>query len=235
MGQAEPVLSESIRMICPLCGQEGGNTEAARVYLIPSRQHRLGHCSACDSYFFDPLPEEEELTRFYSAAYYRFDPWHDRARGRIWARRLNRFKPTGRFLDVGCALGHFIDSIRERCGWEVAGLEFGADAAAFARNSLGLDVRSGELAQADFKPASFDFIHINNVVEHVRNPAALLDRDRTSGPQSQWSYFLYLPPGPGCIAAEYRVQDSTAPQRQSQARDAKRRFSSPQEKLAGGI
>ena len=165
-------------MPCPVCESVQDAVLVGRAGLVPGAVHDLVECPDCLVRYFDPVPSAAELDSFYNASYYRFDRWHDRGKGQVYARRLVRWKDTGRFLDVGCAAGFFIDEIRRRTGWEVRGVDFGAEAVRFARDELGLDVVRGDLGDAGFPDGYFDYIHMNNVLEHVRDPAGLLGECR---------------------------------------------------------
>ncbi len=79
----------------------------------------------------------------------------------------------GRLLDVGCGAGYFLDAARA-AGWQVTGVELSEPAAAAARDSLGLDVRTGSLAAAAFSDAAFDLVTMFEVLEHMRDPGAAL-------------------------------------------------------------
>jgi SAM-dependent methyltransferase len=57
----------------------------------------------------------------------------------------------------------------------LAGLEIDPAATQRARDS-GLDVRCGELSDANFPDASFDLIRMGHVIEHVLDPMATLHR-----------------------------------------------------------
>ncbi|MEN8006092.1 MAG: class I SAM-dependent methyltransferase [Candidatus Krumholzibacteriota bacterium] len=146
----------------------------AEVALIPDTASRLVQCPACGVIRFDPLPTTEILNRFYSAAYYDFRRWPGEAGGAWFARKLRKISTTGRFLDVGCATGFFLNGIRQSTDWEVHGVEFSPDAAAYARDELGLDVRQGDLRDAGYPDGHFDYVHMNNVLEHVLDPVDLL-------------------------------------------------------------
>ena len=64
----------------------------------------------------------------------------------------------------------------KRDGWSsIYGVEISPDTADIASLN-GADVFVGELRDANFPPASFDAIHVGDVIEHVQDPSDLLRR-----------------------------------------------------------
>jgi len=84
----------------------------------------------------------------------------------------DRHPEGGRFLEVGCAHGFFLERMRE-LGWKVTGVEI-APAAVRSSRGRGLDVRQGDLFKARFGKESFDAILLGDVLEHVPDPIRLL-------------------------------------------------------------
>lgn len=80
---------------------------------------------------------------------------------------------AGRILDVGCGRGHFLAAMSRR-GWSVLGVEPSARAAARAREEYGLPIHAGTLRDMG-RSAEFDVVTLWHVLEHVTDPAALLD------------------------------------------------------------
>ena len=160
--------------ICPICGGNEYKRVLCKVNLIYETEFDLAECPECGVIYFDPMPTPEQLSIFYSASYYNFDKEREEGKGMAFARRLRRLKERGEFLDVGYATGFFINGIRKHSEWNVHGTDFGESAVRFARDKLGLDVRLGDLPTAGFPDASFDYVHVNNVLEHVLNPVQLL-------------------------------------------------------------
>jgi SAM-dependent methyltransferase len=78
-------------------------------------------------------------------------------------------KPGGRFLEIGCAGGAFLNAARAR-GYDVSGVEFSRDAAQFARERFKLDVVTGDVVDARLEPASFDVVFMGDVIEHLPQP-----------------------------------------------------------------
>jgi len=179
---------------CPVCSASGANQRLAEVALVPGSRYDLVCCPGCGVIRLDPLPTPGVLEQFYSADYFDFDPGYAEGKGAVYAARLKRLGPRGTFLDIGCATGHLLAGIRRHCAWEVHGVEFGSAAVAHARDRLGLDVRQGDLCQAGYPDAFFDYIHLNNVLEHVLDPVALLrECRRIIKPDGR--FFLAVPNG----------------------------------------
>src|SRR5262245_15826583 len=155
---------------CPICRDVAPKKQRCRVSLVWGTAYDLVECPSCGVLYCHPMPSVLALTQFYSAAYYNFDRAREEAKGRVFARRLRRWKAHGKFLDVGCATGFFLHGLKTHSAWEVYGTDFGASAVQFAREQLGLQVHQGDLVDLHFPEACFDYIHVNNVLEHVLDP-----------------------------------------------------------------
>ena len=197
---------------CPLCKSRNKKRFLAKVCLVINTEHDLLECEDCGGIYFDPLPTLEHLNRFYNSSYYNFDRWHDEAKGAVYAKKLNKLKPDGNFLDVGCATGFFIHGIKRNSGWNVYGVEFGRDAIRFARDELHLDVKEGGLLDAGFPDGFFDYIHVNNVLEHVLDPVAMFKECRRIIKPDGY-FFLSVPNGYNDsrnIIEYYRIENKPA-------------------------
>lgn len=159
---------------CNICSSPREAKFLSKVSLVFSTEYDLVECPECGVISFDPLPSGGELARFYSGEYFNFSRWHDEAKGLMYARKLSGIKLKGKFLDVGSALGFFIYGIKQNSQWDVYGVEFGDAAVKYAKAELGLDVRRGEIQDAGFPDKFFDYVHVNNVLEHVRDPKTML-------------------------------------------------------------
>ena len=163
---------------CPICQNGVKARPLCKVNLGFAADYDLVECAACGVRRLDPLPCVEELSRFYASKDYGRDWYKQQGLGMAFAKSALRHKAGGRFLDVGCGQGFFLDGIRRHTDWEVHGTEFTPALASFAARELGLDVRHGELADVNFPDSHFDYIHISNVLEHVRHPVGLLKECR---------------------------------------------------------
>lgn len=147
---------------CVWCG--------ARSRPIGSRLALCGACGAASTY---PPPGEEELLAAYSSWYRpaagRFAGGGDRllARSRATlARRLDRRAPPGPVLDVGCGEGVLLDALLAR----------GRDAIGLERIATRPDIRALELSSFDERAGQWAAVVFWHSLEHLRDPAAALDR-----------------------------------------------------------
>ena len=156
---------------CPVC--DGGDF---RVYSTRNR-NRTVVCRGCGLFYTSPLPAPEELrTRVEGSDLYTEDQLRKvdffRRRAEAIFDRVERLRPPGRVLDVGCALGTELVVARER-GWEAVGVELSESSVRVARER-GLDVRQVPLEDAGLTGGSFDLVTLNHVLEHVPDPAPFL-------------------------------------------------------------
>src|SRR5262245_34927996 len=117
---------------CPLCGRREPAGRAGDGAAAPDGAPRAVQCRECGLVFLDPIPAEADETAAYGSDYY--EPWQgkeERARRRLWRRRLdavNRHGARGTLLDVGCGDGLFLEVAQER-GWRGDGIEFSPEGA----------------------------------------------------------------------------------------------------------
>lgn len=166
---------------CVLCGATAPQ---------PLQRRGLRHLQRCDScglVSVRHIPGPSELREVYSEEYFRnahshVSGYEDYASDRYCIlktahRRLDlierQVSVRGRLLDVGCALGFFLEAAMER-GWQVEGIDISAHAADYATHHLGIDVRCGMLEEAGFPASSFDVLTAWDVVEHVPDPVEFL-------------------------------------------------------------
>jgi SAM-dependent methyltransferase len=175
------------RIVCPLCRSPDYTPYATvqdRLMGIPG-QFTLVRCTRCELHYLNPRPTMEELAHHYPRDYDPYTtalpdelPFFRRLSVRYGLRKrcraVQRFKRGGRLLEIGCANGLFLDAMRRVGSWHVQGVEVNEPAARYARERLGLDVVTGELADAEFPDEAFDAVAMWDVLEHVHDPQATL-------------------------------------------------------------
>lgn len=135
-------------------------------------------CGTCGHMQLERFPAPGELADAYasaeSAAYVEEEAG-ERATARRTLERVERHAAPGALLDVGCWVGFLLDEARAR-GWRTLGVEPSEFASSFARERLGLEVRTVELDDASLEGERFDAVVLGDVIEHLPRPGEALDR-----------------------------------------------------------
>jgi SAM-dependent methyltransferase len=142
-------------------------------------------CDACGSARTWPSLDDEAIGAWYPQMYYgernvRFNPLFERMTR--WFRRrrvgvIRSLTKPGTVLDVGCGRGFTLSFLRD-AGYRTIGVELSPHAAQHARQSLGLDVRTGDFLRLPFAAGELDVIIFWHSLEHVAEPLRALDRAR---------------------------------------------------------
>lgn len=170
---------------CPACGADQWGAPRQGGFRFHGVHYRRVACGECGLMSLDPLPDPELWPVMYAPEYFAaYSVHHSEAKGyaagrevaeRVAEDRLSRIqplRPKGRLLDIGCAGGHFLATARRR-GYEVSGIEYSDAMVAHARETYGLDVTQGDILELDVR-GPFDIVHMEDVVEHLRDPLAVL-------------------------------------------------------------
>jgi SAM-dependent methyltransferase len=108
------------------------------------------------------------------AGYVPFNPRPHRSHQKL----LRLVGDADRVLDVGCSSGYLAERLQAR-GVAVVGLDIDERAAAEARRFCeSVHVGDVETMDLPFEPASFDVVLCGDVIEHLRDPQAFLERVR---------------------------------------------------------
>lgn len=135
-------------------------------------------CQACTHMQLSWFPDAADLAASYAEAAsldYAVEEAGQRATARGTLDRVQRYVQRGMLLDLGCWLGFLLDEARAR-GWATVGVEPSVFASEFARQRLGLDVRTDDLFAAELPLARFDAVILGDVIEHLSDPRAALDQ-----------------------------------------------------------
>ncbi len=143
-------------------------------------------CESCGFKHIVPIPTAEELDEIYRQEYYTTEKplylerhredaeWWDT----FYADHYDRFESAlpadrRRLLDVGSGPGFFLLHGQRR-GWDVVGVDPSPQAVAHARG-LGVEVVEGFLTEETApRFGTFDVIHMNEVLEHIPDPRAMI-------------------------------------------------------------
>jgi SAM-dependent methyltransferase len=141
-------------------------------------------CSTCGVTQQYPMLTLEQALAFYPDTYRHYDPGESALRARLMRSYMRRTvslfrdrlgaRAGQRILDIGCADGEKLSILRDRLGLQAVGIEPNARAAQRAREKFGLEVHATTIPTDIVPAASFDFVYLNHVIEHVPDPVELL-------------------------------------------------------------
>ena len=133
-------------------------------------EYTLVQCKNCGFIYVNPRPTAEELKETYSEDYYQsFDMLDWDKKTSYFEEIISQIKPfvnKGRLLEIGCAMGYFLDTARQH-GFDCEAVEFSQWASNYAREERGLKVFTGNLLEAKLTDNAFDLIASWEVLEHV--------------------------------------------------------------------
>ena len=177
---------------CAACGATGLRAhlavggEMGAEGLIPTTKEfgtalaDIARCPACGHMQLDRFPSEAELDAAYGIA--ESDAYVEEEAGQRYSfasvlERIERYAPgRSAILDVGCWVGFLLAEASGR-GWDEAiGIEPSTFASSYAREQLGLDVRTEDLFTADLPLGHFDCVVMGDVLEHLTRANAALER-----------------------------------------------------------
>ena len=143
---------------------------------------QLVRCRACGLEYLNPRPRPDLVLEGYSSGEDPAFVSQAASRERTFARCLDLVEANvsgrGRLLDIGTAGGSFLHVAKSR-GWEVAGCEPSRWLCDWSAKHYGLTVHPGTIFDMPgLVPASFDVITLWDVLEHVPDPAKVLDECR---------------------------------------------------------
>jgi SAM-dependent methyltransferase len=205
MKHGETISIEMESTACPRCAKRAARPLLSGedwLYGVPGQFHAVA-CAACDLWYQDPRPARASLSALYPSDYGPHAPRTQaqpaaaarlgflqrvqrRLRGYIAPLAERQARETaltpelvrgGSILEIGCAAGQRLVTLREQ-GWQrIQGIEMVPAAAQRARE-LGFTVECGmvEDALARVPDASLDAVVSSMVLEHLYDPIAVIRR-----------------------------------------------------------
>ena len=144
----------------------------------PTLQCFLAVCEGCGT-ARSVFPEGRGES-FYDEGYYDYDVsrprWKQLLKRALWrmpgaSKWFPIIPPSkpGRVLEIGCGYGQYLNQLKP-LGWETYGTEIYPKAVEFARKQHNICLAS----EANFPEHFFDWITLDNVLEHISDPTLLL-------------------------------------------------------------
>jgi 2-polyprenyl-3-methyl-5-hydroxy-6-metoxy-1,4-benzoquinol methylase len=177
---AIPLQSDSHAVPCAICAA----TETRVLYTKSG--YAIGRCVRCGLVYANPRAAHEKILARYSRDYFwkeylpslgvtgpEFDLARFDVRYGAVLRMLAEHVPGRRLIEAGCGAGFFLKAAA-RAGWQVTGIELSEEAARFAAERLGLDIRRQPVEEAVIAPESYDAGAMFDAIEHLFDPRAVL-------------------------------------------------------------
>lgn len=163
-------------MHCYLC-------QSSNISLFFKKQgYRLYRCDNCGLIFLDFRKKYTKfLKEYYNEGYFAGDPtfiaYSDYLgdRGvivknlRNYLKEILKYQKDGKLLDVGCAMGFFMEEA-ERAGFQSYGVDVSSYAIAEAKKKFGKRALLASLSEVNFPPGLFSVVTLFDVIEHLQDP-----------------------------------------------------------------
>lgn len=154
---------------CPLCQRKNFQV------LFKKEKRQIVKCLNDGLVFVNPQPSKKEIATLYGPDYFQsFDPYlkNRQAHLRYFRKKLaqieKRIKKKGRILDIGCALGFFLQEAEKR-EWQPMGVDVSDFVLEYCRKQ-GLEVKKGIIKEAKLPASLFEAVVSLQTIEHEANP-----------------------------------------------------------------
>lgn len=145
--------------------------------------YTLNACNVCRANYLSPQPTASALARAYSDDYYgeqetKFTGIFEKVLSYFRSRRARlvaHYMPApAKVLDIGCGNGQFLQYMQQQGNYEIYGVELPGKAALRAAKIPRIHLKIGVLEEDDFVPQSLDVVTMFHVIEHLPEPAKVL-------------------------------------------------------------
>lgn len=145
-------------------------------------------CNNCGLVYINPRLDSKILNQLYNKDNKDFDDQHFKTNinyylntkkddEKTFEKRLKliqKYKISGKLLDIGCSIGTFMDVARKK-SWEVFGIDLSKASIDYCKKELKLNAKQGKLEDMKFPSGSFDVIIMSDLLEHVPSPVSTLE------------------------------------------------------------
>ena len=148
-------------------------------YFLTQEEFELLKCSSCGLILTNPVPDEEEISKYYNSPDYLSHKSTARNLTSIVYNTLRNFNIRSKYLyvnsfntgksilDYGCGSGQLLNYFLKK-GWKIQGVEPNAEAREFASDLNKIKIYDNSEIEF-FQENSFDVITLWHVLEHIHN------------------------------------------------------------------
>ncbi len=161
---------------CPVCG-----SARSRAFLACDG-FAFVRCAACSIVYQNPRPVFDDVRLRYAGDYFSYELSNESnffglmrmgLRDVDFSHAATTLPTPRRFLDIGCATGMLIESMKGE-GWDVQGVDVCRESAEYGASHRGVKIFPGTLEEAAFPAASFAAVHFSHLIEHLPDPRSFL-------------------------------------------------------------
>lgn len=173
---------------CNLCGS------SQQKVLVTKGKFKVVKCLGCGLTYTNPREAEKKNLNLYSGKYFHIQDFNDKnIRGYRSYEKDKKFhkqyfveklklienlKGSARILDIGCALGFFLEVAKEN-GFSPYGIDISPYAVSYASKKFMGRVFCKRIEEAGFKKNYFDAVTLFQTIEHFDNPLGSLKKINT--------------------------------------------------------
>ena len=179
----------SDNILCPAC--RTGQFEKLG-YNVPDYEYRVSYtpvlirCINCGLVRHEDIPGYDRLGEFYPDDYLVYNKSFKDASTALYSKLKNKLYnmrakkvanligPSGNILDVGCANGAFLLSMKQFGDYNLHGLDIKDTGMDFKDHAI--DFKEGHLEELEYPDHFFDAIILDNVLEHVPDPEVFMEK-----------------------------------------------------------
>jgi len=172
-------------MVCVVCSSKDTGKLFQQYDLWLNRRDTVREfyrCNNCKLIFQYPIPNTVDYLELYPPEYSFAQQESDSLSRYGLLKRckvITRWKTPGNLLDIGCGVGTFIMTMRDKFGWDVHGIEPNPIIAADGRERYNLDIKTEDIQNYDPEGNKFDVITLWDVLEHLPNPNEVIAKLKT--------------------------------------------------------
>ncbi len=167
---------------CPVCKTEKQNLLfSCKDYVASGESFEIVVCPNCSLQYTNPRPAENEIGPYYQSNKYISHAGSDKSELGVtykiydWVRNysigkkldlIKSYHKTGKLLDLGCGLGHFLQGVKQDKTFDATGADVSEEAISYIKNQFSIEaIKESELI--NYSTGEFDIITQWHVMEHV--------------------------------------------------------------------
>lgn len=138
-------------------------------------------CHGCGLVFFDQDLSEDQIKKLYAERYFKGEEYRDYEEDKNILQKnfksrlkdILRYKKQGSLFEIGSAYGYFLELAKKK--FEVAGIDITEKPTAFAREKLGLQIRTGNYLDHEILEKK-DIFCMWDTIEHLKEPHKFVEK-----------------------------------------------------------